>query len=113
VAGAVAALGLGAGPPAVHPSIDARLRAALANQGLKLLGNGTAMRPADIDLALVHGAGWRRDVAGPMFWAADRGALVLRADLARLAPEAPELWTPAPFLSRLIHDEVRIVALDA
>jgi 3-hydroxyacyl-CoA dehydrogenase len=103
----------GPGPAAALPEVEARLRAALANQGLKLLGSGTALRPSDIDLALVHGAGWRRNVLGPMAWAADRGALVLRADLARLAPEAPELWSPAPFLGRLIHDEVRIEALDA
>ncbi len=113
VAGVVAGFGLGPGPAIADAGIEARLRAALANQGLKLLGNGTALRPSDIDLALVHGAGWRRQVAGPMAWAADRGALVLRADLARLAPEAPELYTPAPFLSQLIHDEVRIEALDA
>jgi 3-hydroxyacyl-CoA dehydrogenase len=113
VAGVVAGLCRGPGPAAALPEVEARLRAALANQGLKLLGSGTALRPSDIDLALVHGAGWRRNVLGPMAWAADRGALVLRADLARLAPEAPELWSPAPFLGRLIHDEVRIEALDA
>ncbi len=112
VAGVAAGLGMVRAPAVAQAEIEARLRAALANQGLKLLGSGAAARPGDIDLVLVLGGGWKRMLPGPMLWAEDRGALVLRADLARLASEAPDLYAPAPFLVQLLHDEVRIEALD-
>lgn len=90
-----------------------RLLGALANQGMRLLGDGVAMRPSDVDLALVHGLGWPRHVTAPMAWAEMRGPLVLRADLRGWAPEAPGLWTPAPLLDGLIRDGIRLTALEA
>jgi 3-hydroxyacyl-CoA dehydrogenase len=90
-----------------------RLLGALANQGMRLVGQGVALRPADIDLALVHGLHWPRHETGPMAWAEARGPLVLRADLRGWAPEAPGLWTPAPLLDGLIRDGIRLAALDA
>ncbi len=101
----------GTAPRADGP-LAARLLGAMANAGLRLLGEGAVARPSDIDAALVHGLGWRRHVPGPMLWAAGQGALVLRADLARWAEEAPEIWTPAPILARLLHDGVPLAALE-
>jgi 3-hydroxyacyl-CoA dehydrogenase len=112
VAGVVAGFGLASGPPAAQAEVELRLRSALANAALRLLGEEVAERPSDIDLALALGAGWRRDQPGPMLWAADRGALVLRADLARWSAEAPDLFTPAPLLDRLVRDGLPLAALE-
>jgi 3-hydroxyacyl-CoA dehydrogenase len=89
-----------------------RLLGALANQGMRLLGDGVALRPSDVDLALIHGLGWPRHVTSPMAWAETRGPLVLRADLRGWAPDAPGLWTPAPLLDGLIRDGIRLDALE-
>ena len=48
---------------------------------------------------------------GPMHLADRRGLMALRADLRRWAGEDP-LWTPAPFLDRLIRDGLRLETLD-
>lgn len=99
----------GAAPPG---PVQARLLAALANQGLRLIGEGAADHPSDIDAALVHGAGWLRHVPGPMLWAARRGLLVLRADLNRWKDEMPLLWEPAPLIDVMLRRGTRLDALE-
>ena len=84
---------------------------AMANQGLRLLDQGIALRPSDIDLALVAGHGFPRWRCGPMHQADLRGLMVLRHDL-RLWAEEDALWSPAPLLDRLIADGQRLSALD-
>jgi 3-hydroxyacyl-CoA dehydrogenase len=92
--------------------VQRRLLAALANQGLRLLGDDTARAPADIDLAMVHGLGWPGHVPGPMLWAEGRGMLVLRADLKALTAEDAALWQPAPLIDHLIREGLPLSALD-
>jgi 3-hydroxyacyl-CoA dehydrogenase len=91
--------------------ILARWLAALANEGMRLLNQGIARRPSDIDFVLVHGHGFPRAKGGPMHQADRRGLMALRADLRRWAGEDP-LWTPAPYLDRLIRDGLRLETLD-
>jgi 3-hydroxyacyl-CoA dehydrogenase len=91
--------------------ILARWLAALANEGMRLLNQGIARRPSDIDFVLVHGHGFPRARGGPMHLADRRGLMALRADLRRWAGEDP-LWTPAPYLDRLIRDGLRLETLD-
>ena len=96
-------------------SDEIRLRclSALANEAAKVLGEGLAQRPGDIDAILVAGYGFPRWEGGPMAWAADRGLLVLRADLRRFAPQAPAFWAVAPLIDDLIRDGGRLDDLDA
>jgi len=95
-------------------SDEIRLRclSALANESIKVLGEGLALRPSDIDAILVAGYGFPRWHGGPMAWAADRGLLVLRADLRRFAPQAPEFWAVAPLIDDLIRDGRHLNDLD-
>jgi 3-hydroxyacyl-CoA dehydrogenase len=120
---AAALEGIGAAPPDRLPDpvtarkdmeadeVLARWLAALANEGFRLLSQGIARRPSDIDLVLVQGYGFARARGGPMHLADRRGLMALRADLRRWAGEDP-LWTPAPFLDRLIRDGLRLETLD-
>jgi 3-hydroxyacyl-CoA dehydrogenase len=103
-------------PEVARPDHDAgeilaRWLGALANEGLRLLDQGIARRPSDIDLVLVQGHGFPRWRGGPMHLADRRGLMALRADLRRWAGDDP-LWTPAPYLDRLIRDGVRLDTLN-
>jgi 3-hydroxyacyl-CoA dehydrogenase len=101
--------GFGAEMP--EEGIIARWLGALANEGFRLLDQGVALRPSDIDLVLVQGYGFPRWRGGPVHLAGRRGLMALRADLRRWAEEDP-LWTPSPCLDRLIRDAVRLETLD-
>jgi 3-hydroxyacyl-CoA dehydrogenase len=46
--------------------IQTRVVTAMVNEGAKILGEGIAARPADIDLVLVHGYGFPNWRGGPM-----------------------------------------------
>ena len=83
----------------------------MANEGSRLLGRGMALRPSDIDFALVAGYGFPRWEGGPMHWADQRGLMVLRKDLRAWASEGPELWTPAPLFDSLISDGRKLADL--
>ena len=111
LAAALASFGMGgaaraplpAPPPQAKLVLDACL-AALANQGARLLGEGVARRPSDIDAATILSGMFPRWQGGPMFQADRRGLLVLRADLKRRAETAPQIYAPDPIFDRLIAD---------
>jgi 3-hydroxyacyl-CoA dehydrogenase len=91
--------------------ILSRWLGALANEGFRLMDQGIARRPSDIDLVLVQGHGFPRWRGGPMHQADRRGLMALRADLRRWAADDP-LWLPSPLLDRLIRDGQRLATLD-
>lgn len=118
IALALAAFGIGApeggraGPPQPGDpgaaEVGAACLAALANAGGRMLSDGVALRPADIDAVAIHAGLLPRMRGGPMFWAERRGALVLRAELRKRAEAAPALFTPAPFFDEIIARGIRI-----
>ncbi len=75
-----------------------RCLAALANEGARILGEGIAQRPSDVDAVWLFGYGFPRWEGGPMHWADAFGPARLVETLTACLPEAPELWTPAPLL---------------
>jgi len=77
------------------------------------LAEGGALRPSDIDLALVLGQGFPRWEGGPMLWAERRGLLVLRRDLREWAGNAPALYTPATLMDDLIREGRSLAGLNA
>ena len=90
--------------PIGSDEIRDRCLAALANEGARILGEGVVPRASDIDVVMVGGQGFPRWQGGPMFRAEARGLLVLRAELRRFADQAPEFWTVAPLIDRLIRE---------
>ena len=92
--------------------IVARCVAAMANEGARILAEGIAQRPSDIDVALLFGYGFPRWEGGPMQWADQFGILALRNLLRELAPGAPEFWTPAPMLDEMIKNGTRFASLN-
>ena len=92
-------------------AIQRRWLAAQANEALRLLGAGMALRPADVDHLLVSTHGFPRWRGGPMHQADRRGLLVLRHDLRAWAA-TDAFWTPAPLLDRLVGEGLRLADLD-
>jgi 3-hydroxyacyl-CoA dehydrogenase len=92
--------------------IAARVLSAMANEGARMIEEGVVTRPSDVDFAVVAGGGFARWQGGPMFWADQRGLLILRRDLAVWAWEAPEIWTAAPLVVDLVSSSRHFADLD-
>ncbi|GAA0769874.1 3-hydroxyacyl-CoA dehydrogenase NAD-binding domain-containing protein [Ideonella azotifigens] len=65
--------------------IQRRVMLTLVNEAALLLAEGVAERATDVDVVLVNGYGFPRWEGGPVFWARERGAAALQADLRELA----------------------------
>ena len=74
----------------------------MVNEGAKILDEGVAARPGDIDVVWVKGYGWPLHTGGPMFWAdavgLDRVAESIRDWHGRLGGSH---WELSPRLERL------------
>jgi 3-hydroxyacyl-CoA dehydrogenase len=79
--------------------IVTRVLTAMANEGLKIVGEGIALRESDIDVAYVHGYGFPRHQGGPMYWAAQQGWSRIHDTVTRLHAGQGPLWSPAPRLA--------------
>ena len=80
-----------------------RLIFPLINEGARILDEGIAMRPGDIDVIWVYGYGWPVWTGGPMHYADRVGLPYIRERLAEIAANAgnnPKL-APAPLLTKL------------
>jgi 3-hydroxyacyl-CoA dehydrogenase len=84
--------------------ISRRCLLAMVNEGARLVEEGVAQRPSDIDVAMVHGFAFPRWQGGPMKWADLAGLLLIRKDLQDLVPEDPALWAPAGLLTELVKN---------
>jgi 3-hydroxyacyl-CoA dehydrogenase len=93
--------------------IQARALAAMANEGARLLEEGIALRPSDIDVVLLHGYGFPRWRGGPMRAADHAGLLTIRRNLLTYAAAEPEFWAPAPLLLDLVKNGRTFADLDA
>lgn len=92
--------------------IVVRVLAAMANTGALLIEGGLALRPGDIDLAMVNGYGFPRWHGGPMILADERGLLRLRNYLRALCDEDPEFWAPSDLFSELIKNGRHFADMD-
>jgi 3-hydroxyacyl-CoA dehydrogenase len=75
---------------------------ALVNEGARILEDGIALRPVDIDIVYLNGYGFPAWRGGPMFYADTMG---LKNVLHRVQDferaHGPDLWEPAPLLRKL------------
>ena len=74
--------------------------------------SAVAAPPVDIDMVWLHGYGFPRWRAGPMYWAEQVGlSNVLRAILGYRERFGPDFWTPAPLLEECARSGVGLHAL--
>ena len=118
VTAALAAYGMGSGPRSYLPpmppggaAVVACALAAMAAEGARMLDEGRALRPLEIDAVALLSGLLPRWEGGPMFQADRRGLLVLRADLRQRAVASP-LFQPAALIDRLIADGRNFASLN-
>jgi 3-hydroxyacyl-CoA dehydrogenase len=82
-------------------AIQERAHAAMVNEAARILADGVAAHPSDIDVVMVHGYGYPAWRGGPLFEADAIGlAEMLRRVEAIAARDGPG-WEPAPLLREL------------
>ena len=84
--------------------IQRRFMAALVNEAARVLDEGIARRPLDVDVTFIAGYGFPRWRGGPMKAADMAGLDQLLSDIRSFSEEDAWFWTPAPLLERLVAD---------
>ena len=74
---------------------------ALANEGARILEEGIALRPVDIDIIYLTGYGFPAYRGGPMFYVDTVGLDKVYARICEFQVQHGELWEPAPLLAEL------------
>jgi 3-hydroxyacyl-CoA dehydrogenase len=83
-------------------TILARLTFALINEGFKILEEGIAQRPSDIDVVYVNGYGFPAYRGGPMFYADTLGLDKIYQTICEFAQiYGEEFWQPSVLLKQL------------
>jgi len=88
---------------AIAPTeIQERCLYALINEGARILAEGIAESPADIDAIWCNGYGFPRFRGGPMFYADTVGPATVLAGVRRYGRiHGERYWTPAPLLEQI------------
>lgn len=84
--------------------IVARYMAAMVNEGARIVDEGIARRPVDVDVVKLYGYGFPRFRGGPMLWADTVGLGTVLATIRDAAQDDPWFWRPAPLLERLARE---------
>ena len=83
----------------------------LVNEGFKILEEGIAQRPSDIDVVYLYGYGWPVWRGGPMFWADhDVGLPTLLARLQEFSRQFPEseYYKPSRLLEHCVQQNIMV-----
>ena len=81
-----------------------RYMCAMVNEAAKVVEEGIARRPADVDMVLLFGYGFPRYRGGPLKWADLQGLDTVLADIERYAQDDAWFWQPAPLLKTLVAE---------
>jgi 3-hydroxyacyl-CoA dehydrogenase len=76
--------------------------AAMVNEATKVVGEGIARRPLDVDMTLLFGYGFPRYRGGPLKWADIVGLPDLLKDIESYAKDDATFWEPAPLLKEMV-----------
>ncbi len=79
-----------------------RYMCAMVNEAAKVVGEGIARRPLDVDMTLLFGYGFPRYWGGPMKWADLQGLDTVLSDIETYAKHDAWFWEPAPLLKGLV-----------
>lgn len=81
-----------------------RYMCAMVNEAAKVVGEGIARRPLDVDMVLLFGYGFPRYWGGPMKWADIKGLPNVLGWIESYAEEDAWFWQPAPLLKKLVAE---------
>lgn len=92
--------------PIIDETILNRQLLALINEGFKILEEGIAQRPGDIDVVYVFGYGFPAYRGGPMFYADTMGLKKVYESICEYRElYGEEKWRPAALLEELVRDD--------
>ncbi len=80
---------------------------AMINEGAKILEEGVAIRPSDIDIVWINGYGWPVYRGGPMFYADTVGVATVVAKLKEYGPKLGPQFAISPLLERMAAEGKR------
>ena len=86
---------------------------ALIDEGARVLDDGIAYRPSDIDIVYVNGFGFPAWRGGPMHYADEAGLKRILADIRRFEQRFGERWAPSPLLVRLADEGKTFASLQS
>ncbi len=81
-----------------------RYMAAMVNEGAKVVGEGIARRPLDVDVTKLFGYGFPRFRGGPMHYADQTGLARVLATIEAAGTAGDAIWQPAPLLVQLVAE---------
>ena len=87
-----------------NTEIEQRCMYSLINEGAKILEEGIAYRPGDIDVIWSYGYGFPRFRGGPMYMADQIGLETIYEAVMSYKDKFGDYWTPAPLLETLARD---------
>ena len=80
----------------------------MINEAAKILQEGVAARPVDIDMVWLHGYGFPRYRGGPLFYADEVGVKTIFDTILKYRDQfGPDFWTPAPLLEKMATTDKR------
>jgi len=91
--------------PIERKTVVERLLFPMINEGARILEEGIALRPGDIDVIWIYGYGFPLWRGGPMFYADTVGLSYVRDRLREFASQAGDKrHEPAPLLDKLASE---------
>ncbi len=84
--------------------IIARITTGLINEGARILEEGYAIRPSDIDVIYVYGFGFPRQRGGPMFYADTIGLPTVLERVKEYRQALGDYWQPAALIEQLVAE---------
>jgi 3-hydroxyacyl-CoA dehydrogenase len=98
--------------PLGEAGIVARFETAMMMEAARVIEDGIALRPIDIDAVFLFGYGFPRWKGGPMYQADRLGAATLVARLEEFAAEDDAFWQVPTILRRMARDGDRFADLN-
>ncbi|SDW76330.1 3-hydroxyacyl-CoA dehydrogenase [Ruegeria halocynthiae] len=78
-----------------------RYMVAMVNEAARVVGDGVARRPLDVDVTLLYGYGFPRYMGGPLKWSDLQGLPNVLDDIRKWSEQDAYFWQPAPLLVKL------------
>jgi len=76
----------------------------MINEGAKILEEGIAIRPSDIDVIWIYGYGWPIYRGGPMFYADLVGVKKIYDKMIEFQKKEGDVWKPSALLEKLVKE---------
>ncbi|MEM8662667.1 MAG: 3-hydroxyacyl-CoA dehydrogenase NAD-binding domain-containing protein [Pseudomonadota bacterium] len=93
--------------------IVARYMAAMISEAARIVGEGIALRPVDVDAVLLFGYGFPRFRGGPLHYADEVGPTALKREIERYSREDPYFWQVPDLIDRLATSGGKFADLNA